>query len=44
MLEIVQFVLGGFWPFIGALILTTIVFEGTVAVIRAIRSNNTEEE
>ena len=37
-MEIVQYILGDFWHFIGFLIILTAIFEGIESVVKAIRS------
>lgn len=37
-MEIVQYILGDFWHFIGFLIILTVIFEGMEGIVRAIRN------
>ena len=37
-MEVVQYILGDFWHFIGFLIILTIMFEGVESIVRAMRN------
>ena len=37
-MEIVQYILGDFWHFIGFLIILAVIFEGIERVVKAIRN------
>lgn len=37
-MEVVQYILGDFWHFIGFLIILTVIFEGIERVVKAIRN------
>ena len=42
MLDILKFVLGDFWRFAGTVILLAVLFDGVVAIIKAILGHETQ--